>query len=60
MIGCLMDGGGHGQPDAGFEAIGEFGPKAKAAVPVLVKLLAARSSKDIIRAVAGGVEKNRP
>ena len=50
LLECLVDPEGHGRPDV-VEALGEFGPKAKAAVPNLVKLLADRSSKDIIRAV---------
>jgi len=50
LIGCLLDREGRGRPDV-VEALGEFGPKAAAAVPVLVKLLADRSSKDIVAAV---------
>ena len=50
LIGCLVDREGRGRPDV-VEALGEFGPKARAAVPVLIKLLADRSSKDIAAAV---------
>ena len=50
LIPCLIDRQGRGRPDV-VEALGEFGPKARAAVPVLIKLLADRSSKDIVAAV---------
>ena len=50
LIGCLLDRERRGRPDV-VEALGEFGPKARAAVPVLIKLLADRSSKDITAAV---------
>jgi hypothetical protein len=56
LIGCLLDREGRGRPDV-VKALGEFGPKARAAVPVLVKLLADRSSKDIIEAVPAALKK---
>ncbi len=59
LIGCLLDREGHGRPDV-VEALGEFGPKARAAVPVLMKLLADRSSKDIIAAVPAALKKIDP
>jgi len=59
MIGYLLDHQGHGRPDV-VEALGEFGPKARVAVPVLVKLLADRSSKDIIEAVPATLKKIDP
>jgi hypothetical protein len=59
LIGCLLDRQGRGRPDV-VEALGEFGPKAQAAVPVLVKLLADRSSKDIIAAVPAALKKIDP
>ncbi len=59
LIGCLLDREGRGRPDV-VEALGEFGPKARAAVPVLVKLLADRSSKDIIVAVPTALKNIDP
>ena len=50
LIGCLVDENGRGRADV-VEALGEFGPKAAAAVPELVKLLQDQSSKDIMRTV---------
>jgi len=59
LIGCLVDRQGRGRPDV-VEALGEFGPKATAAVPVLVKLLADRSSKDIMAAVPTALKNIDP
>ncbi len=59
LIGCLLDRQGRGRPDV-VEALGEFGPKARAAAPVLVKLLADRSSKDIIVAVPTALKNIDP
>jgi HEAT repeat protein len=59
LIDCLIDPDGHGRPDV-VEALGEFGPKAKAAVPLLVKLLEDHSSKEIVRAVPQALRKIDP
>src|SRR5438309_6155673 len=59
LIGCLLDRQGHGRPDV-VEALGELGPKARASAPLLVKLLAGRSSKDIIEAVPAALKKIDP
>jgi len=59
LIGCLLDREGRGRPDV-VEALGEFGPKAGAAVPMLVKLLADRSSKDIMAAVPTALKNIDP
>jgi hypothetical protein len=59
LIDCMVDGEGHGQSDV-VEALGEYGPKAKAAVPTLIKLLADRSSKDIMEAVPKALKKIDP
>ena len=50
LIAYLNEPEGGGRDDAA-EALAEFGPRAKAAVPVLVKLLPDRSDKDLMRAV---------
>ena len=59
LIGCLLDREGRGRPDV-VEALGEFGPRARAAVPTLVKLLADRSSKDIMAAVPTALKNIDP
>ena len=59
LIGCLLDRQGHGRSDV-VEALGEYGPKAKAAVPMLVKLLPGRSSKEIVAAVPAALKKIDP
>jgi len=59
LIGSLLDRKGHGQPDV-VDALGEYGPRAKAAVPLLVKLLRDRSSKDLIRAVPQALKRIDP
>jgi hypothetical protein len=59
LIGCLLDPQGHGRSDV-VEALGEYGPKAKAAVPMLVKLLPGRSSKEIVAAVPAALKKIDP
>ncbi|HXP60253.1 MAG TPA: hypothetical protein VN829_07165 [Dongiaceae bacterium] len=59
LIGCLVDGRGHGRPDV-VDALGEYGPPAKAAVPMLVKLLKDRSSKDLVKAVPQALRRIDP
>jgi HEAT repeat protein len=59
LIGCMTDGNGNGRPDV-VEALGQFGPKAKDAVPALIKLLQDRSSKDIMTAVPAALKKIDP
>lgn len=59
LMQCMMDRDGHGQSDV-VEALGEYGPKAKAAVPTLIKLLSDRSSKDIMEAVPQALKKIDP
>lgn len=59
LTNCLVDSRGHGQPDV-VEALGELGSKAQAAVPMLLKLLADRSSKEIIRAVPRALKEIDP
>ncbi len=59
LIGCLLDREGRGRPDV-VEALCEFGPRAQAAVPLLVKLLADRSSKDIVAAVPTALKNIDP
>jgi HEAT repeat protein len=56
LIACLVDSNGHGRADV-VEALGEFGPKSKAAVPVLVKLLGDHSSKELVAAVPRALRK---
>jgi HEAT repeat protein len=59
LIGCMVDDKGHGRSDV-VEALGQYGPRAKAAVPVLVKLLKDRSSKEIIRAAPRALRRIDP
>lgn len=59
LAGCLLDREGHGRSDV-VEALGEFGPKARAVVPLLVKLLADRSSKDLVAAVPIALKRIDP
>jgi hypothetical protein len=59
LVGCLLDREGHGRSDV-VEALGEYGPKARVAVPMLVKLLADRSSKDLIAAVPIALKRIDP
>jgi hypothetical protein len=59
LIGCLVDDKGHGRSDV-VEALGKYGPRAKAAVPILVKLLKDRSSKEIITAVPRAIRQIDP
>jgi hypothetical protein len=59
LIGCLVDGDGHGRPDV-VEALAQYGSRAKAAVPTLVKLLKDRSSKEIVRAVPRALRRIDP
>ena len=59
LMDCMVDSEGHGQSDV-VEALGEYGPKAKAAVPTLIKLLGDRSSKDIMEAVPKALKQIDP
>ena len=59
LIGCMVDDKGHGRSDV-VEALAQYGPRAKAAVPILVKLLKDRSSKEIIRAVPRALRRIDP
>ncbi|MGO8674304.1 MAG: HEAT repeat domain-containing protein [Limisphaerales bacterium] len=59
LIGCMVDEKGHGRPDV-VEALGEYGPRAKAAVPALVKLLKDRSSKEIMRVAPQALKRIDP
>ena len=59
LMDCMVDRDGHGQSDV-VEALGEYGPRAKAAVPALINLLADRSSKDIMQAVPKALKKIDP
>jgi hypothetical protein len=59
LIGRLLDRRGHGQPEV-VEALGEYGPRAKAAVPMLEKLLKDRSSKELIKAVPQALKRIDP
>jgi HEAT repeat protein len=59
LIGCMVDDRGHGRSDV-VEALAQYGPRAKAAVPTLVKLLKDRSSKEIVRAVPRALRQIDP
>jgi hypothetical protein len=59
LIEALFDRDGRGQPDV-VEALGEFGPRSKAAVPALLKLREDRSSKEIMRAVPAALKRIDP
>ena len=59
LINCLVDRNGRGRADV-VEALAEFGPKSRAAVPALVKLLQDRSSKDIMLAVPKALKQIDP
>jgi hypothetical protein len=59
LIGCLVDARGHGRSGV-VDALAHYGPRAKAAVPILVKLLKDHSSKEIIRAVPRALRQIDP
>ncbi len=56
LLDCMTDPAGHGRADV-VEALGDLGPRAKAAVPKLLKLRSDRSSKDIMEAVPEALKK---
>jgi hypothetical protein len=56
LMECMIDEKGHGRPDV-VEALGEYGEKAKPAVPILLKLLEDKSSKEIMVAVPQALKK---
>ena len=59
LIHRLVTDDGRGRPDV-VEALAEYGTHSKAAVPVLVKLLADRSSKEIVIAVPRALKQIDP
>jgi hypothetical protein len=59
LIPCLVTDDGRGRTDV-VEALAEYGSKARAAVPILVKLLTDRSSKEIIIAVPRALKQIDP
>ena len=59
LIECMTDEKGHGRPEV-VEALGEYRQMAKSAVPLLVKLLADKSSKEIMVAVPQALKKIDP
>ncbi len=59
LLECVVGPDGHGRADV-VEALGEYGPKAKAATPVLIKLLDDHSSKDLMEATPEALRKIAP
>ncbi len=59
LLECVVDPDGHGRADV-VEALGDYGAKAKAATPVLIKLLEDHSSKDLMEAVPEALQKIDP
>jgi hypothetical protein len=59
LMGRLADLRGHGRPEV-VAALGQYGPRAKAAVPMLVRMLGDHSSKEIIRIVPVALKQIDP
>lgn len=59
LMGCLVREDGYGRP-AAVEALGEYGPAAKAAAPQIEQLLSDRSSKALMRAVPEALRRIDP
>jgi hypothetical protein len=59
LMKSLIDGKGHARTEV-VEALGEYGPRAKAAVPVLEKLLKERGSKDLMKALPRALKEIGP
>ncbi len=59
LMSCLIREDGNGRPEA-VEALGEYGPAAKVALPQLEQLLSDRSSKSIMRAVPEALKRIDP
>jgi hypothetical protein len=59
LIQRLVTDDGRGRPDV-VEALAEYGARSKAAVPILVKLLTDRSSKEIVIAVPRALKQIDP
>jgi HEAT repeat protein len=59
LVARLTDEGGHGRAVI-VDALEAYGPRAKAAVPALLKLVGDRSSKEIMRAVPNALKAIDP